>query len=72
MIDPARIRYIVVPHFEGDECGVLDHFLAQAPHAQAVCSPVGAATSLADFAIRDPLPVEEGQVLASGSTASAF
>jgi flavorubredoxin len=27
VIDPTTLRYIVVPHFEGDECGALNHFL---------------------------------------------
>lgn len=28
LINPAMLRYIVVPHFEGDECGALNRFLA--------------------------------------------
>ncbi len=66
VIDPARLRYIVVPHFEADECGGLNHFLDSAPHAVPVCSPVGAATSISDFAIRDPLRVDEETVLDLG------
>ncbi|HLI29299.1 MAG TPA: FprA family A-type flavoprotein [Chloroflexota bacterium] len=66
VIDPARLRYIVVPHFEGDECGALNRFLALAPHAQAVCSPIGAYTNLADFALREPLAVDETSVLDLG------
>jgi flavorubredoxin len=66
VIDPTRLRYIVVPHFEGDECGALNHFLGQAPHAEAVGSPIGVRTSLSDFAIRDPLAVDEKTVLDLG------
>ena len=66
IIDPAKLRYIVVPHFEGDECGALNKFLSVAPHAEAVCSPIGATANLSDFALREPLPVEEGQVLDLG------
>lgn len=65
VIDPAKLRYIVVPHWEGDECGALNRFLEVAPHAQPVCSPIGAA-STTDFAIRAPQVVEEGQVLDLG------
>jgi flavorubredoxin len=65
VIDPAKLRYIVVPHWEGDECGALNRFLEVAPHAQPVCSPIGA-SSTTDFAIRAPQVVEEGQVLALG------
>ncbi len=66
IIDPTKLRYIVVPHFEGDECGALNQFLGIAPHAQAVGSPIGATTNLMDFALRDPLAVEEGQTLDLG------
>src|SRR5919198_2852373 len=59
VIDPTTLRYIVVPHFEGDECGALNNFLGQAPHAQAVGSPIGVSTNLSDFAIRDPLAVDD-------------
>lgn len=66
LIDPSRLRYIVAPHFEGDECGALNHFLAAAPHAEAVCSPVGMATSFSDFPIRPPLAVDEDSELDLG------
>src|ERR671932_425896 len=46
VLDPTALRYIVVPHFEGDESGALNDFLAIAPHAQALGSPVGVLTSL--------------------------
>ena len=67
VVDPGRLRYIVVPHFEADECGGLNHFLEGAPHAVPVCSPIGAATSISDFAIRDPLRVDEETVLDLGN-----
>jgi len=66
VIDPSRLRYVVVPHFEADECGGLNHFLDAAPHAVPVASPVGAATSISDFAIRDPLRADEDTVLDVG------
>src|ERR687888_1585196 len=66
VIDPTKLRYIVVPHFEGDECGALNHFLGQAPHAEPVGSPIGVRTSLSDFAIRDPLAVDDKTVLDLG------
>src|SRR5215211_1827839 len=54
LIDPATLRYLVVPHFEMDECGSLNQFLAIAPHAEPVCSPLGAGVTLADFSERPP------------------
>jgi flavorubredoxin len=66
VLDPATLRYVVVPHFEGDECGALNLFLAEAPRAVPVGSPIGAATSLADFADRAPLAVDRRTVLDLG------
>ena len=66
LIDPSTLRYIVVPHFEADECGALNHFLGMAPNAQPVGSPIGARSNLADFSIRQPIALEEGQVLDLG------
>lgn len=65
VIDPATLRYVVVPHFEGDECGALNLFLAQAPYAVPVCSPVGAAVN-GDFAERDVLAVDASSELDLG------
>jgi flavorubredoxin len=72
ILDPATIRHIVIPHFEGDECGGLNLFLEAAPHAQPVCSPTGAATSIPDFAIREPLRVDETAVLDLGAHKLSF
>ncbi len=72
IIDLAQLRYIVIPHFEGDECGALNRFLALAPHAQPVCSPIGAVTSIGDFAIREPLVVDEAEQLDLGQHRLAF
>ncbi len=66
IIDPSTLRYVVVPHFEGDECGALNSFLGQAPNAQPVCSPVGALTNLGDFSIREPIPMVDGEILDLG------
>jgi flavorubredoxin len=42
LIDPAALRWISWSHFEVDECGALNEWLAIAPRAQAICSQVGA------------------------------
>jgi flavorubredoxin len=67
MLDPTTLRYVVVPHLEGDESGALNHFLERAPHARAVGSPIGAAVNLSDFAIRDPLAVDDSDTFDLGS-----
>ncbi|HTE87312.1 MAG TPA: FprA family A-type flavoprotein [Dehalococcoidia bacterium] len=72
VIDPASVRYIVTPHFESDECGALNQFLEVAPNAQTVCSPVGMATSFGDFAIREPLALDESVTLDLGKHRLGF
>jgi flavorubredoxin len=69
LLDPTTLRYVVVPHLEGDESGALNHFLERAPAAQAVGSPIGAAVNLSDFAIREPLAVDDSTEFDLGHTA---
>src|SRR5678809_476329 len=52
VIDPATLRYISFSHFEPDECGSLNEWLAIAPRAEAVCSVVGAMVFVNDAALR--------------------
>ncbi len=42
LIDPATLRFISFSHFEADESGALNEWLALAPRAEAACSQVGA------------------------------
>ncbi len=61
-----RLRYIAFSHYEADECGALNEFLAVAPRAVAVCSQVAAMVSVADFADRPPRPMADGETLTLG------
>jgi flavorubredoxin len=61
-----QLRYLGLSHFEADECGALNEFLALAPQAVAVCSQVAAMTSIGDFAIRAPRPLADGEKLVLG------
>ncbi len=65
VLDPRKLRHIIVPHFEGDECGALNKFLSIAPGAVPVCSPIGV-SSVSDFTERDPRSVEDGEILSIG------
>lgn len=67
VIDPAKLRWIGFSHFESDECGALNELLAVAPHAQAVCSQVGAVVMVNDFADRPPRPLNDDEVLELGA-----
>jgi flavorubredoxin len=66
VIPVERLRHLAFSHFESDECGALNDFLALAPRAVAVCSQVAAMVSVEDFAIRPPRPMADGEVLATG------
>ncbi len=46
VLDPATLRWIGHSHFEADECGSLNEWLQEAPHAEPFCSLIGARTSL--------------------------
>src|SRR5678815_2206166 len=66
LIDPAALRWISWSHFEVDECGALNDWLAVAPHAQAICSQVGAAVNIDDFAIRPARGLSKNDVIETG------
>ncbi|MCI0864050.1 MAG: MBL fold metallo-hydrolase, partial [Chloroflexi bacterium] len=59
VVDLKKIERIVVPHFEGDECGGLNKFLAAAPNAVAICSPIGS-SSVRDFTGKEPVVISDG------------
>ncbi len=66
LVEPASLRYLIVPHFEMDECGSLNEFLAEAPAAEVVSSPVGAAVTLPDFTAAAPRAMANGETLVLG------
>ena len=66
LIDPATLRWISWSHFEVDEVGGLNHWLKEAPRAQAACSMVGALVNLNDFADRPPRGLEKGETINTG------
>jgi flavorubredoxin len=72
LIDPATLRWIGFSHFEADECGSLNEWLAVAPKAQAVCSLVGAMVSVNDFATREARPMQHDEVLVTGKRRFRF
>jgi flavorubredoxin len=66
LIDPAKLRWIGFSHFEVDECGSLNDWLALAPQAQAVCSVVGALVNMNDFAVRPARGLKRDEVFSTG------
>lgn len=60
------LRYLALSHFEADECGSLNEFLAVAPRAEPVCSRIAAMVSVHDYADRAPRPLADGDELVLG------
>ena len=61
-----RLRYLGLSHFEADECGALNEFLAVAPNAAPVCGQVAAMVAIGDFANRAPRALADGEELRLG------
>ena len=59
-------RWIGFSHFESDECGALNEWLATAAQAQALCGVVGATVNIADFAVRPARVLADDAVLEIG------
>ncbi len=66
IIKPSKLRWIGFSHYESDECGALNEWLAIAPDAQAVCGFVGAMVSVNDFADRPARALNDGETFEIG------
>ena len=61
-----RLRYVGLSHFEADECGALNEFLAVAPQAVPLCGQVAALVSVNDYADRAARAMADGEELSLG------
>jgi flavorubredoxin len=66
LIDPRDLRWISWSHFEVDECGALNEWLAAAPDALPVCGELGAMINIADFSNRPPRALKPDDILDTG------
>jgi flavorubredoxin len=66
VMPPEKLRYLGLSHFESDECGALNDFLAVAPRAEPLCGRIAAMTSVGDFADRAPRALADGEELKLG------
>jgi flavorubredoxin len=41
VMDPAKLAYVIVPHFEADECGGMYRFVQGSPNSTLLCSEAG-------------------------------
>jgi flavorubredoxin len=61
-----RLRWIMFGHYEADECGAMNEFLAAAPNAQVAHTVVGCLTSINDMADRAPRALGPDEVIDLG------
>ena len=66
IIPLERLRWLSFGHFESDECGSMNEWLAAAPHAQAAHGMVGCMVSLNDMAVRPPRVLADGETIDLG------
>ncbi len=66
LIPLSGLRHISFSHFESDECGSLNEWLAAAPGADVICSQVGALVCVNDFTGREARGLADGQTFATG------
>lgn len=67
IIPVSHLRFIALSHFEADECGSLNEWLAVAPQAAPLCGRVAAMVSVNDFADRAACAMADGAELSLGS-----
>jgi len=72
LIEPSSLRWISFSHFEADECGGLNRWLAAAPQAQAAANMVGTVVNLSDFALRPARMVMHNEILETGTRRFRF
>jgi len=66
VIAPERLRWIGFGHYEADECGAMNEWLAVAPHAKVAHGQTGCLVSLNDMADRAPRVLADGEVIDLG------
>ena len=66
IIPPERLRWIAFGHYEADECGAMNEWLAVAPRAQVAHGQTGCIVSLNDMADRAPRVLADGEVIDLG------
>jgi flavorubredoxin len=66
VLPAASLRHVALSHFEADECGALNEWLAAAPGAQPLCGEVAAMVSVGDVADRPPRALKDAESLELG------
>lgn len=67
VVPVERLRYVGLSHFEADECGALNEFLAVAPGAVALCGQIAAMVSVNDVANRPARALADRETVSLGA-----
>src|ERR1700761_5257844 len=66
LVPLERLRWLGFGHFEADECGSMNEWLAASPHAQVTHGAVGCRVSISDMADRPPRVLADGEIVDLG------
>ncbi len=66
LMPPERLRWITFGHYEADECGAMNEWLAVAPQAEVAHGQTGCLISLNDTADRAPRILQDGETIDLG------
>src|SRR5271165_3840969 len=66
LINLSELRHISFSHFESDECGSLNEWLAAAPKAHVICGQVAAMVCVNDFTGRESRGLADGETFTTG------
>jgi flavorubredoxin len=66
LIPLSDLRHISFSHFESDECGSLNEWLAVTPQADVICSQVSALVCVNDFIGRESRALADGETFSTG------
>jgi len=67
VIPVESLRYVGLSHFEADECGSINDWLAVAPNSVPLCGRIAAMTSINDIADRCARVMSDGEELSLGN-----
>jgi flavorubredoxin len=67
VLDPGKLEYVILLHFESDECGGMDRFLEGAPSSALACSAASVQLNLSGWNYRGRVEGhEDGDVIDLG------
>lgn len=66
IVAPEKLRWIGFGHYEADECGAMNEWLAVAPRGEVVHGHTGCSVSLNDMADRAPRMLANGEAIELG------